>query len=418
MPVPTSPWLLLPALALVLAVAGLAVWRLVRLRSRVLRALLASLVALAVGAGAVLGWAHLALDRSAVARAVVWRDADIDDIDRFAALPIAAGDEPFPLRTGTLPADTLDEVSVGGADAGLEDLLEETESTSFLVLRDDELVTEWYPEGRERSDLATSFSVAKSVLSTALGLAIERGEVGSLDDPVTDYVPELLDRDERFAEITLRNLVTMSSGLHYTEHGLPWSDDAVTYYSPDLRAIALSAGVEEEPGVHWLYNNYNPLLVGLALERATGRDLPSYLSEVLWQPLGAEADASWSIDSERHGFAKMESGFNARPLDYARLGYAFAHEGRVGGRQVVPATWVREATAEDTSRDPAAHYQYFWWVETDHPGRFSARGNKGQFIYVDDVHDVVVVRTGREYGGHDWPAILGDVVDRVVAAEG
>jgi CubicO group peptidase (beta-lactamase class C family) len=144
--------------------------------------------------------------------------------------------------------------------------------------------------------------------------------------------------------------------------------------------------------------------------------VPSYVSEVLWTPLGAEADASWSIDSEDSGFAKMESGFNARPIDFARFGSLFAHEGRAGDRQVVPADWVAEATATDTDTDPAAHYQYWWWVDTDHPGRFFARGNKGQFIYVDPATDVVVVRTGVDFGIEDWPAVLADVVDRVNAA--
>jgi CubicO group peptidase (beta-lactamase class C family) len=112
----------------------------------------------------------------------------------------------------------------------------------------------------------------------------------------------------------------------------------------------------------------------------------------------------------------MESGFNARPIDYARFGYLFAHDGRVGDRQVVPEEWVAEATAADTSTDPAEHYQYWWWVDTDHPGRFSARGNKGQFVYVDPATDVVVVRTGVDFGIDDWPEVLADVVDRVNAA--
>ena len=303
-----------------------------------------------------------------------------------------------------------------GQTVALDDLLVETATTSFLVLHDDELLVEEYPLGGAREDVTTSFSMAKSILSTTLGIAVHRGDVGSVDDPVTDYVPELLERDERFARITLRHLVSMSSGLRYEEDGLPWSDDAVTYYSPDLRTTALSAEVQEAPGTRWHYNNYNPLLLGLVLERATGTPLPDYVSEHLWRPMGAEYDASWSLDSEQHRFAKMESGVNARPVDYARFGYLFAHQGRVEDRQVVPRQWVRRATALDAETDPADHYQWFWWVDTDHPGRFMARGNKGQFIYVDPSNDLVVVRTGRDTGIEDWPAVLADVTDRVGAA--
>lgn len=134
------------------------------------------------------------------------------------------------------------------------------------------------------------------------------------------------------------------------------------------------------------------------LERATGRPVADYLAEVLWQPMGAEADGSWSLDSEASGFEKMESGINGRARDFAALGYLFAHDGAVGGRQVVPAEWVREATANDVTTDPAAHYQYLWWVDTERPGRFCAMDNHGQVISVDPAADVVVVRMGDRYG--------------------
>ena len=122
--------------------------------------------------------------------------------------------------------------------------------------------------------------------------------------------------------------------------------------------------------------------------------------------------------SERSGFAKMESGFNARPVDYARLGLMFARQGESAGRQVVSSRWVADATAHEDATDPALHYQWFWWVDTERPDRFSARGNKGQFIYVDPTTDTVVVRTGRDFGIDDWPTVLRDVVDRVDAAYG
>ena len=408
-------WLLVPlALGVVLAWV---VARRVRRRGRIAAALVAVLVWTAVVAGGLQVWARASLDTSGVARAVVWLDADVDDRLRFPALPIPAGEDVLPLREGSLPAGVLDRVTVpGSGEEDLGALLERTQTTAFVVLRGDEVLVEAYGEGQSRESLQTSFSVAKSVLSTLVGIAIERGEIGGLDDPVTDYVPELAERDPAFSRITLRHLVTMSSGLAYEEQGLPWSDDARTYYDPDLRALALTAEIAEPPGRTWLYNNYNPLLVGLALERAVGRPVEEYAADVLWGPMGAEADASWSADSEAHRFPKMESGVNAVARDYARFGLLFAREGRAGDRQVVPAGWVAEATARDTSADPAEHYQYWWWVDEEREGRFSARGNKGQFVYVDPATDVVVVRTGRGPVIEDWPAVLRDVADRVAAA--
>jgi CubicO group peptidase (beta-lactamase class C family) len=114
-----------------------------------------------------------------------------------------------------------------------------------------------------------------------------------------------------------------------------------------------------------------------------------------------------------HGFEKMESGVNATPRDYVRFGYLFAHEGHIDGRQIVPEEWVREATAEDTSRDPNPGYQYWWWVDPARDGGFFARGNFGQFIYVDDVEDIVIVRTGSDFGIPDWPEVLGQVDDEL-----
>ena len=412
----SSPWVLIALVLLACAAAGLVTSRLLRRRRRWARISLVVVVVIAVAGGVTQAWARLTLDGSTLARAIVWMDADVDDWRRFPAAPVPAGDSGLQLREGSLPDGVLDDVSRSGGTEDLADLLRSTQTTSFLVLHDDELLVEDYPLGGDRDDVATSFSMAKSILSTALGIAIDRGEVGSLDDPVTDYVPELRERDERFARITLRHLVSMSSGLRYEEHGLPWSDDAVTYYSPDLRETALSAEVVEEPGTRWLYNNYNPLLVGLVLERATKQPLAEYVAAHLWQPMGAEYDASWSLDSEQHGFAKMESGFNARPVDYARFGYLVAHDGRVDGRQVVPRGWVARATAQDSRTDPAPHYQWFWWVDTSREGSFLARGNKGQLIYVDPETDVVVVRTGRDFGIDTWPAVLAEVTDRVNAA--
>jgi CubicO group peptidase (beta-lactamase class C family) len=401
----TATLLLVPLAALLAGWLGV---RLTRRRRRWVRALAGALTALLVLGVALQVWARTSLDDSAIARAMVWFEADVDDIDRFPSRPIEAGNRPLVLRQGDPPP--------GVVDAGLERLLDRSSTTALLVLRDDEVLLERYSSGGAADRPHTSFSVAKSVLSTLVGIAIERGDLGGLDDPVTDHVPELLERDPRFAEVTLRSLVSMSSGLAYEEQGLPWSDDSTTYYAPDLRAEALSAEVERPPGERWHYNNYNPLLVGLVLERATGTSVSEYASRHLWQPMGAEADASWSLDSEASGLEKLESGVNAVPRDFARFGYLFAHEGRVGGRQVVPAGWVEQATARDTSGDPAEHYQYWWWVDTERAGRFYARGNFGQFVYVDPATDVVVVRLGREDGGVRWPEVLRVVADRVAAA--
>jgi CubicO group peptidase (beta-lactamase class C family) len=156
-------------------------------------------------------------------------------------------------------------------------------------------------------------------------------------------------------------------------------DDAKTYYDPNLRELAMTVELEVEPGRRWEYNNYHPLLLGMVLERATGRSVATYLSQKIWRPLGMEAEGSWSLDSEASGFEKMESGINARAIDFAKFGRLYLKRGEWYGEQVVPASWVEQSTRVETTTDPADFYQYFWWVDVVEPERerLMARGNLG-----------------------------------------
>jgi CubicO group peptidase (beta-lactamase class C family) len=367
-------------------------------KRRWLRPVVVGVAAVLLVAVGIYGWAAASVQRSSIARAMWWRDADVGDQFRFPSRAIPAGVEPSPLPSGT----ELDLSSIAGPTGGsVEELLGDTDTLAFLVVHDDTLVAERYFEDARRDTLQTSFSVAKSFLSTLVGIAIDDGAIHSVTDPVTEYVPELAQRDSRFDQITLQDLLTMSSGIRYEEQSLPlpWGDDVNTYYATDLRDLALNGTqIERAPGQEWYYDNYNPLLLGLVLERATGMSVSEYMAGRLWQPLGAEVDATWSLDSDADGFEKMESGLNAAPVDYARFGELFLHGGRWNGTQILSSGWVREATAADTSTDPAAHYQYFWWIDTARPGRFYALGNLGQYIYVAPDANTVIVRFGSDWG--------------------
>jgi CubicO group peptidase (beta-lactamase class C family) len=128
-----------------------------------------------------------------------------------------------------------------------------------------------------------------------------------------------------------------------------------------------------------------------------------------------EADGSWSLDSEASGFEKMESGINARAIDFAKFGRLYLDRGEWNGEQVVPASWVEESTRAATTSDPADFYQYFWWVDVLEPerGRFMARGNLGQFVYVVPDKDLVIVRMGESFGYNRWPEVLRSIADKV-----
>ncbi len=368
----------------------------------------AAAVAAALALVYILAWT--ATGRSGLARSIAWGDADVDDYTRFPSRAVPASGTAYVYEKGEgypdgLPA-TID--LPGGRKLG--DLLAASKTTAFLVIKDDKLVYEHYFNGSSHDAVQTSFSVAKSFNSAMLGAAIADGSIASIDDPVTKYIPELLERDPRFADVTIRHLVTMSSGLHYEEHGLPWSDDAQTYYGTDLRGLALKrARIVETPGERFHYNNYNPLLFGMILERATGMRVADYLAQTIWKPVGAEAGATWSIDSEQHGFEKMESGINARAIDFAKFGSLYLHRGEFNGRRILPAEWVDASTAPvlPTGFASASGYGRWWWTHeaTGLGPYYSARGNKGQFVFVFPRKGLVITRHGRDFGRVDWSSV-------------
>jgi CubicO group peptidase (beta-lactamase class C family) len=377
---------------------------------------LAALLAL-VGVG--YGVLAASTSRSQLARAVLWGESDVDDHARFPARRIATGPTRFrfdrPAGGSNVPPVRTVQALEGGrpVQRDPEAFLTASDTTAFLIARGDTLVYEGYFNRAGHDSVHTSMSVAKSVLGALVGIAIDQARTGSVDDPITHYVPELAARDRRFGQVTLRHLLTMRSGLRYDEGGGPWGDDTATYYAPDLRALALErTEIVEEPGRRFHDNNFNPLLVGLALERATGMPVATYLEGTLWRPLGMEADGSWSLDSRRSGFEKMGSGLNARAVNLAKFGLLFARDGVWRGRQLVPRAGVRDPTL--VAEAPARAYQYFWWVQDDRrPRARFARGKYGQHLYVVPASDLVLVRLGSDLGYPHWPQLLGDLAARL-----
>jgi CubicO group peptidase (beta-lactamase class C family) len=360
--------------------------------------LLLALVVVVVG--------YLSAPNFYLTRTIFWGESDYKDLERFPARTIH--NAPPVSRFDKLPADNLyaSQIEAIGRDSSngsFDRYLEASGTTAFLVVHDDKLLYERYFNGYDQRSVNTSFSMAKSFASALVGLAIDEGYIKSIEEPITNYLPELLKKDKRFKSITIRHLLTMSSGIKYEEGAtLPWNeaaDDTKTYYSTDLRELALNCQIEGTPGQYFEYNNYNPLLVGMILEQATGTHVSRYLQEKLWKPMGMEADGSWSLDSKKDGFEKMESGVNARARDFAKFGMLFAKEGNWRGKQLISRVWVEESTRPDTSADPSRDFQYFWWVNTPNgKNHFSAQGNYGQYIYVAPEKNLVIVRLGKEEG--------------------
>ena len=422
-------------LAVVAAFAAAVSWPVGRyLTSRRTVARVVALTATAlVAAGS--GWAVTHRDDALfAARDMAWGESDVLDYQKFPSRPVRNGrgvfrfeSRPSPQRFQTIT------YTVGGAarEAGFADFLRSTDTTSFIVIKDGTVVYERYLNGYRRDSIVTSFSMAKSVTSALVGIAIDDGYIGSVDDPVIKYLPELRGRD--YDSITIRDLLLMSTGIEFVQDEdlsdlqelWPFASDVARAYSyPNLRRLVLHRPPSKEPvGAAFNYNPYYPILLGMVIERTTRQPVAQYLQEKLWQPLGMEYRASWSLDGDKDGFEKMESGLNGRAIDFAKLGQLFLDRGRWRGQQLLSEQWVRASTAPDPQdqrpflsyRDWQAgggYYKYMWWgMRTAGGGYYyAARGHLGQRITVFPNDRLVVVRFGRSEDGVDsWDKVIETV---------
>lgn len=380
-------------------------------RKIILWTLLAAVALLAVAFVAAL----LTYPSDYVFRVLAWRDSDVFDWQKFPSHPL----EPAPSTYTFDGAPNGDVVTRLSRIAGIDDwdaFLEETQTQAFIVVRDRTILFEKYFNETERDSIVTSFSMAKSITSALVGIAIDEGHIESVDDSITIYLPELADRDPRFDDITIRHLLMMSSGLEYEAFRFPGlnSDDPLTTYHPDQRWLALNnTNIADPPGAYFQYNKYHPQLLGMILERTTGVTATQYLQMKIWDPLGMEFGGSWSTDSEESDFEKMETGVNARAIDFAKFGQLFLDDGSWAGRQVIPKKWVEESTRPYLPDNYASYYpdwfgdlpgqgyyEYMWWGMARESGRFdfAAEGDRGQFIYVSPENSLVIVRHGIDYG--------------------
>ena len=352
--------------------------------------------------------AYLIYPPEFINRLLRWGDADVYDYQKFPERTLETGETSFEFSLNLEEDRVRTQFETVGGIEDFDRFLEKNRTQAFLVIQNDAILYEQYFNGAERESIVTSFSTAKSFTSALIGIAIAEGHIQSVNDPITEYLPELAERDPAFAKITIRDLLMMSSGIKYSEP----PDNATTYYYPDLRKLALeTTRIIDSPGKAFHYNNFHPLLLGLILERATGTSVANYLQEKIWKPIEMEYPGSWSLDE--NGFEKMESGINARAIDFAKFGRLFLNHGNWDGKQVIPAEWVAASTQADTSldydnyyyddfifADGRGYYKYMWWgmQRDDKEYDFSAIGNKGQFIYVSPKKNLLILRYGENYG--------------------
>ena len=296
-----------------------------------------------------------------------------------------------------------------GADLTLDDYLARTPTTGLLIARGDTILVERYQYGRTDRHRFTSWSMAKTVTAMLVGIAIAEGHIRSVDDPAAAYVPELAGTE--YGRTSLRHLLQMSSGVRFSEQ-YTGTDDvsrlaANTFLLRGAGGPSAVTPFNERAaaaGTKFSYASVETQVLGLVLRAATGRPPAEYLESRIWQPIGAEADATWLVDDS--GQEATFCCLNAVLRDYARLGLLLAHDGNWRGRQVVPAAWVREATttrADQPHLWPGAATPFFgygyqtWivpsWILPGDRRMFVLWGVRGQRIYVDPQSKLVMVNT-------------------------
>jgi CubicO group peptidase (beta-lactamase class C family) len=305
-------------------------------------------------------------------------------------------------------------------------------TTAFIILKDDKVLYEKYFNNYKRESINTSFSISKSFTSILIGIAINEGYINSIYDKVSDYLPEL--KNKLSNNLTIEHLLNMSSGIKYNPKYLPWADEPKSYYYPDLNGLVLNSAIQDyPPGLYFKYSNYNTILLGMILHRATKVLPQEYLQNKIWTQIGMEYSATWSTDSFIRNFAKMESGINARSIDFAKFGRLVMNLGRWENGSIVSSDWISQLTIPPNPtnqyyitknyypyskffNDKRLYYKLGWWG-LNSSQKFNdlvAIGNLGQFLYISTQNKLVIVRNGLKWGKINWwPTIFNQIVDKL-----
>ncbi len=354
----------------------------------------------------------LALSSCHVGRFFVWNFADHRDYKKFHAQNIQKSAAPFRFieaqNTNSLRLPT--EINNKGKKITFEELLDKEGTLAFMVIRNDSVLYEKYFSGYNQENIIPSFSVAKSFTSALVGIAVAEGHIKSVQEPITNYLTDL--DKAKFGNITIEHALDMRTGIKYKEQYFnPFGDIAKYYYGRNLKKYIRKQGIRTEPDKDFEYISLNTQLLGLIVEKAVGKPLGAYLQEKLWQPLGMEYDATWSIDSKKHNTVKAFCCLNARARDFAKFGRLYLRKGDWEGKQLLPADWVRKSTTFDKPKNGYV-YTYQWWHLQDNNQPledYFAEGILGQYIYVYPSKNMIIVRLGKRYGKIDWQRLFHEL---------
>lgn len=332
-----------------------------------------------------------------IGRMLRYYTADIDDHKIFPYTEVNTGNETFYFKDGTQTnfAKSINALEYIKNDKpySLTEVLEnDNKTTAYLVIKNDSLIYEQYFEGYKRDSISNIFSVSKSVTSLLMGIAIDEGLIASVNDPITKYIPELSEANNTFNKLTLEHLLNMRSGLKFSETYIsPFDEVSKLYYGKAQINQIKKMTFSSAPGTVHEYQSVCTSLLGIAIERATKKELGKYLEQKVWIPLQMENPATWSIDDLENRNAKAFCCLNTTAIDLAKIARLYLNKGVFNGKQIVSQEWIEKSVIANTNNDC---YQNQWYSD-DCTERFYALGILGQIIFVSPKDNVIIIRLGK-----------------------
>ena len=282
------------------------------------------------------------------------------------------------------------------ATQNLQNTHKELQTIAYLIIKNDSIWHESYFDGFDKNSKTNSFSMAKSVVTMAMGKAIMEGKMKSLDQKVTDFFPEL--KGKYAKEVTIGDLSSMASGVSWDEkYYSPFSIVTRAYFDDDLKGIILGLDIKEKPGQSFKYLSGATQLLAMCVEKATGEHVSDYVSKHFWQPMGAENEALWQLDEEPDGIEKAYCCIASNARDFARFGKLYLNNGKWNGKQLLDSPFVKKCVTPRFENSP--EYGYGWWMH-NFLGKdlYYMRGHLGQFVIVIPEDKLIIVRLGHLKG--------------------
>ncbi|MBK7467762.1 MAG: serine hydrolase [Saprospiraceae bacterium] len=306
---------------------------------------------------------------------------------------------------------------LNSTDISLDSFVNTHKTVSFLIIRNDTILYERYVHKYKDTSLVSSFSLVKPIVSTLIGIAIDEGKIKNVNDLIVDYLPEYKTK-KGWDKIRIKHLLHHTSGISFSDKQFdPISDNAEFYWGNNLRKKMYNLSLECPPDIKFHYSSINTLLLGHILENVTGVSISKYLELKIWQPLGMEAPASWSLDrKDEKAIEKVFCCLQARTIDFAKFGRLYLNKGNWNGTQVISKEWVEYSTHSDPSGNNKHFYNNNWGIGPLLYESFFAIGLYGQYLYIYPKENILIVRFGdaeTSYHPNYWNNIFIQIIDQL-----